>query len=105
MLWVIKRVLLWGCAIACAAFALFGALIFWPDPLFAYSLGTGRIVVASDRPIPPAGGERFLRDCERLLERSPLKAEGRQYRLYVTNATWRRPWGLKFSQVQQLRQL
>jgi hypothetical protein len=35
------------------------------------------------------GGERFLHDCEQLLERSPLKAEPREYRLYVTNARWR----------------
>jgi hypothetical protein len=51
--------------------------------------GTGKIVVASDRPIPAVGGERLLRDCERLLERSPLKAEASQYRLYVTNEDWR----------------
>jgi hypothetical protein len=35
------------------------------------------------------GGARFLHDCERLLERSPLKAERHEYRLYVTNARWR----------------
>src|SRR5262249_31140290 len=88
------------------AVVLFGTLIFWPGSLFAYSLGAGRIVVASDRPIPFASGERFLRDCERLLERSPLKAQRRQYRLYVTNADWRqrlfflprpRAWGLAYA--------
>jgi len=85
-----KRTLLWASvALGTAALSLC-ALITWPEPLFAFSLGSGRIVVASDRPIPPAGGERFLRDCERLLGRSPLKAEGRQYRLYVTNDGWRR---------------
>ena len=45
--------------------------------------------MASERPIPPAGGERLLRDCEKLLERSPLKAEGRQYHLYITDEDWR----------------
>jgi hypothetical protein len=103
---VIKRILLWACApLACAAIS-FGALIFWPDPLFAFSLRAGKIIVASDRPIPTAGGERFLHDCERLLERSPLKAEGREYRLYVTNAAWRqrlfflpdpKAWGLAYA--------
>jgi hypothetical protein len=106
MLSTIKRVLPWFCLTVGAAVALFGCLIFWPYPLFAYSLATGRIVVASDRPIPPVGGERLLRDCERLLERSPLKAEGRQYRLYVANAAWRQrlyflphpyAWGLAYS--------
>jgi hypothetical protein len=106
MLWTIKRVLQWGTLMVGAAVALFGILIIWPDPLFAYSLSSGRIVVASDRPIPAAGGERFLRDCERLLERSPLKPQGRRYRLYVTNAAWRQrlyflphpyAWGLAYA--------
>ena len=89
MLRTIKRALLWACApLACSAIS-FGALIFWPNPLFAFSLRSGKIIVASDRPIPTAGGERFLRDCKRLIERSPLKAQGREYRLYVTNANWR----------------
>jgi hypothetical protein len=84
-----KRTLLWASmALGTAALSLC-ALITWPEPLFAFSLGSGKIVVASDRPIPPGGGERFLRDCERLLDRSPLKAEGRRYRLYVTNDDWR----------------
>ena len=89
MLRPIKRTLLWaGVALGTAALSLC-ALITWPDTLFAFSLGSGKIVVASDRPIPPDGGDRFLRDCERLLDRSPLKAESRQYRLYVTNEDWR----------------
>lgn len=101
----IKRAPLWACvALVCAALSL-GALIFRPDPLFAFSLGDGKIVVASDRPIPEAGGERLLHDCEKLLERSPLKAEAHEYRLYVTNARWRqllffipdpKAWGLAY---------
>jgi hypothetical protein len=103
---VIKRTLLWACVALAAPVLLFGALLVWPDPLFAFSLGTGKIVVASDRPIPSAGGERFLRDCERLLERSPLKAKARKYRVYVTNEDWRqrlfflpspKAWGLAYS--------
>src|SRR5438105_12768172 len=85
----IKRTLLWTIA-ALATFALLlGTLITFPDPLFAFTLGSGKIIVASDRPIPPEGAERVLRDCERLLDRSPLKAKPRQYRLYVTNENWR----------------
>lgn len=86
---MIKRALLWTySALGCVTISL-AALIFWPDRLFAYSLQDGKIVVASDRPIPALGGERFLHDCERLLERSPLKSERHEYRLYVTNARWR----------------
>jgi hypothetical protein len=86
---MIRRALLWAGAALATPVLLFCALLVWPDPLFAFSLGAGQIVVASDRPIPPAGGERFLRDCERLLQRSPLKAKARQYRIYVTNEDWR----------------
>src|SRR6476661_4092384 len=101
----IKRTLVWAGAALLTPALLFCVLIAWPDPLFAFSLGTGKIVVASDRPIPPAGGERFLQDCERLLERSPLKAKGRRYRVYVTNENWRqrlfflpdpKAWGLAY---------
>jgi hypothetical protein len=82
--------LLWvGVALGTAALSLYG-LITWPEPFFSFSLGSGKIVVASDRPIPPDGGERFLRDCEILLDRSPLKTEPHQYRLYVTNEDWRK---------------
>ncbi len=89
LLRAIKRTLLWATvALATVALSL-SALITWPGPLFAFSLGSGKIIVASDRPIPPDGGERFLRDCEKLLDRSPLKAERGQYRLYVTNEDWR----------------
>ena len=102
---VIKRTLLWIGAIFLAPSLLFCGLIAYPNPLFAYSLGIGKITVFSDRPIPSAGGERFLRDCERLLERSPLKAKGHRYRVYVTNENWRqrlffrwdpKPWGIAY---------
>jgi hypothetical protein len=106
MLRTIKRTLLWAGVALAAVALLFGTLIVWPDPLFAFSLGTGKIIVASDRPIPSAGGERFLRDCDGLLERSPLKAKARQYRVYITNEDWRqrlfflphpKAWGVAYS--------
>jgi len=102
---VINRTLRWATGAVATCALLFGALIVWPDPLFAFSLGSGKIIVSSDRPIPSTGGERFLRDCERLLDRSPLSATARQYRIYVTNEEWRRllfffarpkPWGLAY---------
>jgi hypothetical protein len=106
MLTMIRRIVLWACATLAAAATSFGALVFWPDPLFAFSLSAGKITVASDRPIPAVGGERFLGDCEGLLDRSPLKAEAREYRVYVTNADWRKrlfflpnpaAWGLAYA--------
>jgi hypothetical protein len=87
MMRTIKRTLLWVVATLGTAILLVISPTAWPAPFFAYSIGTGKIVVALDRPIPAVGGEWLLRDCERLLERSPLEA--RQYRLYVTNEDWR----------------
>lgn len=89
MLRQLKRAILWTSAAFTAVALAFGALIAWPDPLFAFSLSAGKIVVASDHPIDAAGGERLLRDCEALLERSPLKPESRRYHVYVTNDDWR----------------
>jgi hypothetical protein len=86
---LLKRILLWSGVMLAALIALAATLIIWPDPLFAYSAGSGKIIVRSDQPIPAAGGEKFLRDCETLLTRSPLKAEGTHYHLYVTNTDWR----------------
>jgi hypothetical protein len=103
---MIRRTLLWACAVLACVGLSFCALIFWPDPVFAFSLHAGKIIIASDRPIPSAGAERVLNDCERLLDRSPLKAEGGEYRLYVTNADWRQrlfflphpdAWGLAYA--------
>ena len=64
---------------------MFGTPFIWPDPLFAFSVSDGKITVKSDRPIPTGGGTRLLHDCEMLLDRSPLKANGRQYDIYVTD--------------------
>lgn len=85
----VKRLIL--CMVGCVAAIVlaFGGLIVWPTPLFAFSLTAGRITVSSDRPIPTAPGERVLRDCERLLERSPLLAKSPRYQLFVTNEDWR----------------
>jgi hypothetical protein len=75
---------------ALATLFLYGGLILWPKPLFAYSLATGQIVIASDRPIPAAGGERLLLACERLLARSPLQSGSRPLKVFVANEEWRR---------------
>ena len=89
MMRLLRRCLLWSAMSLGAVLLIFAGLIAWPAPLFAYALGTGKIVVRSDQPIPSAGGEQFIRDCERLLARSPLKAESDRYHVYVTNAAWR----------------
>jgi len=89
MLRLAMRIMLWIGAACASVVLLFLALIIWPDPLFAFSVSDGKITVRSDQPISAAGGNQLLQDCEMLLARSPLKAEGRQYHLYVTNDAWR----------------
>ena len=85
----VKRAIV-GSSVALAFVAVaVGALIAYPGPLFAFSFGMGKIVVASDRSIDPVGAERVLRDCEARLAQSPLNAESRQYRVYVANDDWR----------------
>ena len=88
MMRLIKR-LLWGTGAAAATVVLsYLALITWPAPLFAHSVSSGRLVVASDRAIPREGGTKLLRECERLLQRSQLMVDGRTYHIYVTGADW-----------------
>jgi hypothetical protein len=60
MLMMIRRPLLWACAALASAAISFGALIFWPDPHFALSLHAGKIIVASEDPISPAGESVFF---------------------------------------------
>jgi hypothetical protein len=89
MMRLARRILLWFGTALVAVVLVGTGLVIWPDPLFAYSAGSGKIIVKSDQPIPAAGGEKFLRDCEALLARSPLKAESTHYHIYVTNTAWR----------------
>jgi len=106
MLRLVKRALLCLGGVLVIGALLFGALLTWPDPLFAYSLDTGKIIVSSDQSISASGGEDFSRHCERLLERSPLKATSSRYHVYITNMNWRHrlfflpqpeAWGLTYS--------
>jgi hypothetical protein len=76
MIRTIKRALLYASAALAIVVLSFSGLIAWPDPLFAFSLAAAKSVVASDHPIPVAGGERLLSDCEKIADRSPLVAEG-----------------------------
>jgi hypothetical protein len=84
-----KRAACWAGALVALVVASAATLIVWPSPVFAYSAGTGKVIVVSDEPIPAAGGERFVQQCEALLARSPLTAPSPHYRIYVTNTAWR----------------
>jgi hypothetical protein len=63
---VIKQTLLWATGAVVTLALLFGAVIVWPDPLFAFSLASGKITVFSNHPIPPPAENGFsmtARDC------------------------------------------
>lgn len=53
---MIKLALLWAGSTLVFITVSLAALITSPGPLFAYSLQSGKIIVASDRPIPALGG-------------------------------------------------
>jgi hypothetical protein len=65
-LWAIKRTLLWGGAALLMPVLLFCVLVAYPDPLFAFSLGSGKIVVSSTVRFHPSAESDFCmtaRDC------------------------------------------
>ncbi len=70
--------------------AIFIGLLVWPSPLFAFSLGVGKIIIASDRPIPDLGGGELIAKCQKLIERSPLTAPDQHYQIFITNTEWRK---------------
>jgi hypothetical protein len=85
----IRRALL-GAGLSLLLVALaFAALIVWPKPLFAYALHSGKLVIASDEPIPDAAGRHVIQDCEALLARSPLPPRSSTYHVFVTNTPLR----------------
>ena len=85
----IRNLLLYAGGAVVALTAFIASILAWPSPLFAFSLGNGKVVVASDKPLPVDGATQFINACEALLARSPLKATGQHYRVYIANADWR----------------
>ena len=90
MIRILRKTLAWVAGTAVAITLVCAAIIAWPQPLFAYGLSAAGIEVRSDRPIPAAEGEKFLREVASLLDRSPLKRRAHPYTLYVANDSWRR---------------
>lgn len=49
----------------------------------------GKLVIASDRPIVQPAGDRVLQSCMALVQRSGLPMARQEYKLFVTNDSWR----------------
>jgi hypothetical protein len=79
------------CALAFLAAGLLVVLLY-PEPLYAYSIQHGRLSLHSDSPFRTAAGREVLADVERRLSAAPaaLADPHSQYRIFVSNAEWRR---------------
>jgi hypothetical protein len=67
-----------------------GAVLAYPQPLFAYHVEQGTLQLWSDRPFDPDRGRAVLTDVERRIARSPLALGSATHRIFVTNSEWRR---------------
>ncbi|OKO70489.1 hypothetical protein [Bradyrhizobium sp. AS23.2] len=63
-----------------------------PQPLFAYSVHSGRLPLYSDAPFEPDDGIRVLADIERRISSAPAEIADAHssYRVFIVNAEWRR---------------
>jgi len=65
-----------------------GALILFPQPLFAYSMTHGQFQIWSDRPIDPRMAV-VLDDARRRIEMSELYDPDATFRIFLCNEPWR----------------
>ena len=79
------RISLWGTL----PILLYGVLLSFPQPLFAFSARSGNLTLYSDHPLEPAAAERVLRLAQQKLERSSLYAERPAVTIFICNAPWR----------------
>lgn len=86
----LKRGLAVSLSVIFALIVLICGLIVHPEALFPHVM-TGQILqVYSDQPIDEQGGHDFICDTEKILTKWPYGFRQRQYRVFVTNSTWRR---------------
>ena len=84
-----RRVLRYSSRAAAAAFVLvllYGLLLAFPEPLFAYRIEEGSFVVYSRKPLPHALVASQLRNAEERLGRSEIHRSGVKHRVFVTGS-------------------
>jgi hypothetical protein len=78
----LRRAGLLGLAIA----GLYGILLAFPEPLFAYRIAEGSFVLYSREPISPELAAPPIRRAEALLERSEIHRAGVSHRVFVSGS-------------------
>jgi hypothetical protein len=89
---LLRRVVLCSLGAAALLAAMVVGVLAYPDPLYAYHVEQGRLVLYSDHAFDEQRGRALLADVERRLDRAPaaLRDDVSTYRIFVTNDHWRR---------------
>lgn len=87
-----RRIVLVCVGLALVATLSVVGLLAFPQPLYAYHVGQGRLHLYSDRPFDELAGRTVLTDVERRLAKAPtgFRDDLGIYRIFVTNEDWRR---------------
>jgi hypothetical protein len=76
-------------ASAISAFALYWALLCFPQALFRSSVEANNLALYSDQPFEPLAGKRVLENVEAKLVASPLYSTREHHAAFICNARWR----------------
>lgn len=88
----LRRILLAAMGAASLLVLTMAAVLAYPEPLYAYHVEKDRLRLYSDRPFDQVQGRAILDEVENRLGRAPaeLRDPDSVYRIFVTNAEWRR---------------
>jgi hypothetical protein len=75
--------------VAVLAFALYWALLCFPQPFFRSSVQADNLALYSDQSFAPEAGKRILETVEAKLAASPLYSARERHAAYICNARWR----------------
>ncbi|WP_054310580.1 hypothetical protein [Mesorhizobium sp. 1M-11] len=89
---LLRRIVLACFGLALVAIMSMAGLLAFPQPLYAYHVGQGRLHLYSDRPFNELAGRAVLADVEGRLAKAPagFRDDVGVYRIFVTNEEWRR---------------
>jgi hypothetical protein len=70
-------------------FALYWALLCFPQPFFRSSVSANNLALYSDQPFSPEEGKKVLETVEAKLAASPLYSAGQRHAAFICNERWR----------------
>jgi len=73
----------------CAVFALYWALLCFPQPFFRSSVQADNLALYSDQSFAPDAGKKILETVEAKLAASPLYSSTERHSAFICNASWR----------------